>query len=81
MIFAIKAEPRDPRAKTFTFAAKTMYGGKHIAKGNIIFVFASENEGKTSSRAALSLPLKRLPRNGVSRGKHRTRASPSDAPR
>jgi hypothetical protein len=45
MIFAIKAEVRDPRAKTFTFAAKTMYGGKHIAKGDIIFVFASENEG------------------------------------
>jgi hypothetical protein len=46
MIFAIKADVRDPRAKTFTFAAqKTMYGGKHIAKGDIIFVFASENEG------------------------------------
>ena len=24
---------------------KTMYGGKHIAKGDEIFVFASENEG------------------------------------
>jgi hypothetical protein len=44
--FAIKAEVSDPRAKTFAFSAqKTMYGGKHIAKGDTIFVFASENEG------------------------------------
>src|SRR6185436_18392419 len=46
MIFAIKAEVSDPRAETFAFnAQKTMYGGKHIAKGDSIFVFASENEG------------------------------------
>ena len=46
MPFAIKAEVRDPRAKTFVFTAqKTMYGGKHIAKGDTVFVFASENEG------------------------------------
>ena len=46
MAFAIKAEVRDPRAKTFAFVAqKTMYGGKHIAEGDTIFVFASENEG------------------------------------
>jgi hypothetical protein len=46
MAFAIKAEVRDPRAKAFAFAAqKTMYGGKHIAKGDTVFVFASENEG------------------------------------
>jgi hypothetical protein len=46
MAFAIKAEVCDPRAKTFTFTAqKTMYGGKHIAKGDTVFVFASENEG------------------------------------
>ena len=46
MRFAIKAEVSDPQAKTFVFAAqKTMYGGKHIAKGDKIFVFASENEG------------------------------------
>lgn len=43
--FAIKAEIRDPRAKTFAFAAaKTMYGGKHIAAGDTVFLFASENE-------------------------------------
>ena len=46
MAFAIKAEVRDPRAKTFAFSAqKTMYGGKHIATGDTVFVFASENEG------------------------------------
>ena len=46
MAFAIKTEIRDLRAKTFAFAAqKTMYGGKHIAKGDTVFVFASENQG------------------------------------
>jgi hypothetical protein len=46
MAFAIKAEVGDPRAKTFAFTAqKTMYGGKHIAEGDTVFVFASENEG------------------------------------
>jgi hypothetical protein len=48
-MFAIKAEARDPRVKTFTFSAqKTMYGGKRIAKGDASFVFASENEGDPS---------------------------------
>jgi len=46
MSFAIKAEVRDPRAASFAFSAqKTMYGGKRIATGDTIFVFASENEG------------------------------------
>ena len=46
MAFAIKAEVRDLRAKTFVFTAqRTMYGGKRIAKGDTVFVFASENEG------------------------------------
>jgi len=46
MTFAIKVKVIDPRAKTFAFATqKTMYGGKHIANGDMIFVFASENEG------------------------------------
>ena len=45
-MYAIKAEVADTSAKTFTFSAqKTMYGGKHIATGDTIFVFASENEG------------------------------------
>jgi hypothetical protein len=46
MAFAIKTEVRDPRAKALAFTAqKTMYGGKHIAEGDTVYVFASENEG------------------------------------
>jgi len=46
MTYAIKVEVRSLRAKTLTFSAqKTMYGGKRIAKGDAIFIFASENEG------------------------------------
>ena len=45
-MFAIKAEVSDPSAEAFAFSEqKTMYGGKHIANGDLIFVFASENEG------------------------------------
>jgi len=44
-MFAIKAEVSDPSAERFMFSAqKTMYGGKQIAKGDTIFVFASENQ-------------------------------------
>jgi hypothetical protein len=66
MVFAIKTEVRDPRAKTFVFTAqKTMYGGKHIAKGDKVFMFASENEGRQGLIArgavasAKALPKKR----------------------
>jgi len=46
MMFAIKAEISDLRAETFAFSAqKTMYGGRQIAEGDAIYVFASENEG------------------------------------
>ena len=46
MAYAIKTEVVDPRATEFEFAAqKTMYGGKRIAAGDTIFIFASENEG------------------------------------
>lgn len=46
MAFAIKAAIGDPQAESFAFSAqKTMYGGKHIAAGDVIFLFASENEG------------------------------------
>jgi hypothetical protein len=46
MTFAIKADVRNASATTFTFASqKTMYRGRQIAKGDTIFVFASENEG------------------------------------
>jgi len=46
MHYAIKVEIRDPKAKEFVFdRQKTMYGGKRIAEGDTIFLFASENEG------------------------------------
>jgi hypothetical protein len=46
MAYAIKAAIAEARAKTFAFARqKTMYGGKHIARGDTIFLFASETEG------------------------------------
>lgn len=47
-MFVIKAEVSDPMPRTLTFLAqKTMYGGKQVATGDTIFVFASENEGGT----------------------------------
>lgn len=46
MPFAIKAELVDPLARTFTFTAyKTMYGGKLIAEGDTLYLFASETQG------------------------------------
>lgn len=46
MDFAIKAEVADVKAKIFAFTSqKTMYGGKHIAKGDTVFVFASGDQG------------------------------------
>lgn len=46
MAFAIKAEVADPEAETFAFTAqKTMYGGRTVAAGDTIFVFASETQG------------------------------------
>ena len=45
-MFAIKTGVSNPRATAFVFSEqKTMYGGKQIAKGDTIYVFASENEG------------------------------------
>jgi len=78
MTYAIKAEIDDPQAKAFVFAAqKTMYGGKRIAEGDVIFLFASENEGGqgliargvvTSSEAIAKRPdlERQTPRVGVS---------------
>lgn len=46
--YAIKTEIADPRAGGWAFAAqKTMYDGKRIAVGDVIYLFASENEGGT----------------------------------
>ena len=53
MAYAIKAEVADPHAASFVFLAqKTMYGGKRIAAGDRVFVFASENEGGAGLMAA-----------------------------
>jgi hypothetical protein len=77
MAFAIKAEIGDSHAATFVFAAqKTMYGGKHISVGDIVFIFASENEGGqglcargvvTAAQAVARLPgiARQTPRVGV----------------
>jgi hypothetical protein len=44
--FMIKAKLIDVHARSFVFTGqKTMYAGKTIARGYMIFVFASENEG------------------------------------
>jgi hypothetical protein len=66
MMFAIKTEIRDPRAKNFAFDhQKTMYGGKQIAEGDTLFIFASENEGgmgliaKGKVISAAAIPRKR----------------------
>jgi hypothetical protein len=46
MAFAIKARIEEPLARSFGFAAqKTMYGGRRIAAGDEIFLFASEQAG------------------------------------
>jgi len=73
MAFAIKAEIDDTQAGTFVFTApKTMYGGKRIAEGDVIFMFASENEAaRASSRAASSLPPRRSRRGRASHGRRR----------
>lgn len=46
MAYAVKVEIRDLDAVHFSLPRqKTMYGGKNISAGDVIFVFASENEG------------------------------------
>jgi hypothetical protein len=70
MSFAIKAEIGDPRAKVFAFTAqKTMYGGKHIAEGDTIFLFASENEGGQGliARGAVTSAAAVAKKRGVAR--------------
>jgi hypothetical protein len=48
--YAIKAEIADTQAGTWTFAAhKTMYDGKRIAVGDVIYLFASESESESGA--------------------------------
>jgi hypothetical protein len=65
MIYAIKVEIRDPLADTFTLPAqKTMYGGKRIAAGDTLYLFASENEGGPGLVArGVVTAAKAVPRN------------------
>ena len=66
MPFAIKVELSDLPIDGLTFVAqKTMYGGKFIAQGDNVFVFASESKGGrglvargdvTSARAVAKRP-------------------------
>jgi hypothetical protein len=70
MAFAIKAEVGDPRAKSLAFTAqKTMYGGKHIAEGDTVFVFASENEGGQGliARGVVTSALAVAKKRGIAR--------------
>jgi hypothetical protein len=46
MRYAIKADIPGPDAETFAFPThKSMYGGKNIAVGDVVFIFASETQG------------------------------------
>lgn len=46
MACVIKVELTEPIGKPLRFVAqKTMYGGKHIAAGDTLYVFSSENGG------------------------------------
>jgi hypothetical protein len=70
MAFVIKAQMDDPAAESFVFTAqKTMYGGKAIAVGDTVFVFASETQGGAGliARGVVTAaePVARLP--GVER--------------
>ena len=70
MIFAVKTEVIDPHATIFELERqKTMYGGKHVSAGDVIYVFASENEGGSGLIArgtvTASTPTPRVP--GVER--------------
>ena len=76
-MFAIKAEVVDLMASEFVFdRQKTMYGAKHIAEDDTIFILASENEGGpgliargivTSAKAVAKKPgiLRQTPRVSI----------------
>ena len=69
-MYAIKVEVKDPNASSWSFEAqKTMYGGKRVAKGDLIFVFASENEGGRGliARGVVSLAKATPRRQGIER--------------
>lgn len=65
MHYAIKVEIADPDAARFVFARqKTMYGGKHIARGDTVYILASENSGGAGLIArGVVTSAEALPRN------------------
>lgn len=70
MPYVIKAPVPDLRAKEFVFTAmKTMYGGKQIAPGDTVFVFASENWGGQGlvARGRVTAAEAVPPKRGVAR--------------
>lgn len=69
-MFAIKTETPDPHADRFSFPAqKTMYGGKHIAVGDVVYLFASENAGGAGlvARGVVTAAEATPPRPGLAR--------------
>jgi hypothetical protein len=70
MNYVIKADIGDPGARSFAFEAqKTMYGGRRIARGDTIFLFASENEGGSGliARGVVTASRATPRRRGVAR--------------
>lgn len=56
MAYAIKVELPHPDAATYAFAEqKTMYSGKHIADGDVLYLFASGNGAGSGLVAAAIL--------------------------
>ncbi len=69
-MYAIKVEVTDPLAKAFEFRdQKTMYGGKRIAAGDEVYIFASENEGGQGliARGVVTSAEPTPPKMGVAR--------------
>ncbi|UZW60112.1 hypothetical protein [Lysobacter enzymogenes] len=69
-VYAIKTEVGDNAARAFAFAAqKTMYGGKRIAAGDTVYLFASENAGGAGlfARGTVIAAEAVAPRPGVAR--------------
>ncbi len=64
--FAIKAAVSGTPASTLTFTEqKTMYDGKHVARGDAIFVFASEIQGgKGLIARGIVTSVEAIPRKG-----------------
>jgi hypothetical protein len=66
-MYAIKAAIADPHAGEFIFESqKTMYGAKRISMGDVIYLFACENEGGAGLVAMgtviVATPVRRRPR-------------------